>query len=108
MRFAIKDPRTEPSTIEDNKEMPADVGDFDLADHRQQATQWCNRSKVVLDSCSWGSMQSYDLWEEVCIRIYVQPIADRVAQNLEIISKNFRFSTRRTRIFWDLSFITWY
>jgi len=28
----------------------------------------------------------------------VQPIADRVAQHLEIISKNFRFSTRRTRI----------
>jgi len=29
---------------------------------------------------------------------YVQPIADRVAQHLEIISKNFQFSTRRTRI----------
>ena len=28
----------------------------------------------------------------------VQPIADRVAQNLEIISDNFQFSTRRTRI----------
>ena len=27
-----------------------------------------------------------------------QPIADRVAQNLEIIFKNFQFSTRRTRI----------
>ena len=27
-----------------------------------------------------------------------QPIADRVAQNLEIISKNLHFSTRRTRI----------
>ena len=30
--------------------------------------------------------------------VYVQPIADRVAQHLEIISKNFQFSTRRTRI----------
>jgi len=28
----------------------------------------------------------------------IQPIADRVAQHLEIISKNFQFSTRRTRI----------
>jgi len=28
----------------------------------------------------------------------VQPIADKVAQNLEIVSKNFRFSTRHTRI----------
>ena len=27
-----------------------------------------------------------------------QPIADRIAQNLEINSKNFHFSTRRTRI----------
>ena len=42
------------------------------------------------------------------IRTYVQPIVDGVAQNLEIVPKNFRFSTRRTRIFWDLSFITWY
>jgi len=33
-----------------------------------------------------------------------QPIADRVAQNLEIISKHFLFSTRRTRIF--MGFIT--
>ena len=28
----------------------------------------------------------------------IQPTADRVAQHLEIISKNFQFSTRRTRI----------
>ena len=28
----------------------------------------------------------------------IQPIADRVAQHREIISKNFQFSTRRTRI----------
>jgi len=36
----------------------------------------------------------------------VQPIADRVAQHLEIISKNFQFSTRRTRIL--MGFITYY
>jgi len=29
---------------------------------------------------------------------FIQPIADRVAQNLKIISKNFQFSSRRTRI----------
>jgi len=28
----------------------------------------------------------------------IQPIADRVAKNLEIISKKFQFSTRCTRI----------
>jgi len=28
----------------------------------------------------------------------IQPIADRVAQHLEITSKNFQFSNRRTRI----------
>jgi len=34
--------------------------------------------------------------------IEVKPIADRVAQNLKIISKNFQFSTRRTRIYYLL------
>jgi len=29
---------------------------------------------------------------------YIQPVADRVSQNLELISKDFQFSTRRTRI----------
>ena len=36
----------------------------------------------------------------------MQPIADRVAQNLETISKNFQFSTRRTRIL--VGFIIYY
>ena len=36
----------------------------------------------------------------------LQPIADRVAQNLEIIFKNFQFSTRRTRIL--MGFIIYY
>ena len=35
-----------------------------------------------------------------------QPIADRVAQHLEIISKDFQFSTRRTRIL--MGFIVYY
>ena len=29
----------------------------------------------------------------------IQPVADRVAQHLQIISKNFQFSTGRTRIY---------
>jgi len=29
---------------------------------------------------------------------YIQPIADRVTKNLEIISKDFQFGARRTRI----------
>ena len=36
---------------------------------------------------------------------HVQPIADRVAQNLEIISKKFQFSTRRTRILMGFSHV---
>jgi len=38
--------------------------------------------------------------------IQVQPIADRVTQHLEIISKNFRLSTMRTRIL--MGFIIYY
>ena len=38
----------------------------------------------------------------MCVCMYVQPIVDRVAQNLVIISKNFLFSTRRTRILMGL------
>ena len=34
----------------------------------------------------------------ICIYMYTQPIADRVAQNLQIMSKNFQFSTKHTRI----------
>ena len=36
----------------------------------------------------------------------LQPIADRVAQHLQIISKNFQFSARRTRIL--MGFIIYY
>ena len=39
-------------------------------------------------------------------RLMVQPIADRVVQNLEIISKNLQFSTRRSRIL--MGFIIYY
>jgi len=41
-----------------------------------------------------------------CHDSLLQPIADRVAQHLEIISKNFQFSTRRTRIL--MGFIMYY
>ena len=45
-----KRPQAEASTIEANEEMPADVGDLDLADHSRQATRWWNRSQVELSS----------------------------------------------------------
>ena len=40
------------------------------------------------------------------IHYELQPIADRVEQHLEIISKNFQFSTRRTKIL--MGFIMYY
>jgi len=36
--------------------------------------------------------------KEKCLSSHIQPIAHRVAQHHEIMSKNFRFSARRTRI----------
>mmetsp|Transcript_41971 Transcript_41971/g.61683 ORF Transcript_41971/g.61683 Transcript_41971/m.61683 type:complete len:298 (-) Transcript_41971:621-1514(-) len=42
--------RPEASTIEVNEEMPADVGDLDLADWRRHATKWWNRFQVQLGS----------------------------------------------------------
>ena len=45
-----KRPRPEASTIKLNEEMPADVGDLDLADWRRHATKWWNRSQVQLGS----------------------------------------------------------
>ena len=42
---------------------------------------------------------SYTLFAKI-----VEPIADRVAHHLENISKNFRFSTKRTRILMGLIF----
>jgi len=45
---------------------------------------------------SGKSLHAVISWHAVSF--IVQPTTDRVAQNLEIISKNFQFSTRRTRI----------
>ena len=44
----------------------------------------------------------------ICVyeSLVLQPIADRVAQNLEFIPKYFQFSTRRTRIL--MGFIIYY
>jgi len=42
----------------------------------------------------------------MCIYMHVQTIADRVAQHLEIVSIEFQFSTRRTRIL--MGFIIYY
>jgi len=41
---------------------------------------------------------------EIC----VQPITDRVAHYLEIMSRDFRFNNRRPGFSWDRSFITGY
>jgi len=40
--------------------------------------------------------------------LHIQPIADRVAQNLEIFSKNYQFSPRHTRILMGLIICTIY
>jgi len=47
-------PRAEACTIDANEEMPADVGDLDLADHCRHATRWWNCSQVEL-----GSLEDY-------------------------------------------------
>jgi len=43
-----KRPRPEASTIKVNEEMPADVGDLDLANWCCHATKWWNHSQVQL------------------------------------------------------------
>jgi len=51
-----------------------------------------------------SAKETYDLIEPtncshtICVSAIIQPIADWVAKNLEIISKFFQLSTRRTRI----------
>jgi len=44
---------------------------------------------------------TFRIHPNTCVRI--QPIADSEAQNLEIISKNFQFTTRRTMILYILA-----
>jgi len=48
----------------------------------------------------------FSLVLHVCVSMYIQPIADRVPQHLELISKNSYYGTRRTRIL--LGFIIYY
>jgi len=59
-----------------------------------------------MDSRLWGVL----FFELVCSFLLntsiIQPIADTVARHLEIISKNFQFSTKRTRI--RMGFIIYY
>ena len=62
----------------------------------QALAVWLKRSNEPLTKEPKGALRGF----------LVQPIADRVAQNLEIISKNFQFSTRRTRIL--MGFIIYY
>ena len=60
----------------------------------------CAYESVCLCACVPVSAQRQYLCLCLCMCVYVviQPTADRLAQNLEIIFKNFQFSTRRTRI----------
>jgi len=55
------------------------------------------RTKCIVLQCVAVSCSPLHL-VSTCVLAYIQPIADRVAQHLEIISKNFQFSTRRTKI----------
>jgi len=69
-------------------------------------TMTFGKGSVTFDSrVSWISSEIY--WRNFHqVNSHVQPIADRVAQHLEIISKKFRFSTRHTRIL--MGFIIYY
>jgi len=48
--------------------------------------------------CMYIYMYLWICMVNVFIRMFLQPRADRMAQNLEIIAINFQSSTRRTRI----------
>ena len=66
----------------------------------------CDRLCVTYKTL-WDCVSHTSLYETLCHRLCViQPIADRVAQHLEIISKNFQFGTKRTRIL--MGFIIYY
>jgi len=56
---------------------------------------------VVIDGFSFFLMSLTCGCVRVCVYV-PQPIADRMAQHLEIISKNSRFSSRRTRVLMGL------
>jgi len=58
--------------------------------HECHDSFWC----VAWVICTCDMTHSY-----ACHELFVQPIADRAAKNLENISKNFQLSIRRTRIF---------
>jgi len=55
---------------------------------------------------TWHSRTHVAITHHTRKSAWIQPIADRVAQNLEIISKNLQLSTRRTRIL--MGFIIYY
>jgi len=61
---------------------------------------WLSCQSCQTDQTHLSTKSHRKIW--LIAQTDVQPIADRVAQNLEIISKNFRFSTRRTKILMGL------
>jgi len=75
--------------------------------HTEDLPWWSGAFWVMgNEACTYAMTYSYESWvmRHESLRVMnpegseLQPMADRVAQNLEIISKNFQFSTRRTRI----------
>jgi len=64
--------------------------------HELRVTRLFHKSHTYKWSCRRATMLDHEL----------QPIADRVAQHLEINSKNYQFSTRCTRIL--MGFIIYY
>jgi len=53
---------------------------------------------LIYNTCHQGIQNIYIHTHTHILTSHIQPIANRVAQHLEIISKDFQFSTRRTRI----------
>jgi len=75
----------------------------------------CIHFTFLCDMYVWNALYIYTnhiltwyLYVKRSVLIYIQPIADRVTQNLEIISKNFESSTRRTRILIGFEFASCY
>jgi len=65
-----------------------------------------NASVGVCNTLIKANTHAGETWYHLLRYSHIQPITDRVAQHLEIISKNFQFSTRRTRIL--MCFIIYY
>jgi len=70
--------------------------------------------KVTCTLSIWATLNTHERKKHMqqnthdILRHPVQPFADRVAQHLEIISKNFEFVPGVPGFSWNSSLITWY